>query len=195
MLLQKLVEYASDRIKQTPRLYAERPIRYVVELDADGNPLSAEPTDTADRSDRRTRNGTRRLAPQVQRTVAIKPLLLADRADYTFGRTRVADRSEQQAQKRNAAYMEVLKRCAAATRAPAVAAVLRFLSNDPFSRLMLPGDFDESAALTFRVEGTFVVDLPAVHEFWAREHSLDGSGGSYHAQCMVCGRDGPVLER
>ena len=193
MLLQKLVEYASDRIKQTPPLYAERTIRYIVELDTDGNPLSV--TDTSDSSNRRTRNGASRLAPQIQRTVAIKPLLLADRSDYTFGRKRVTDRSEQQAQKRNAAYMEVLKRCAAETGEPAVAAVLRFLSNDPFSRLMLPGDFDESAALTFRVEDSFVVDLLAVREFWARDHSLCGSGGSYHAQCMVCGREGPVLER
>lgn len=193
MLLQKLVEYASSRIEQTPRLYAERPIRYVVELDTDGNPLSM--TDTSDCSNRRTRNGTSRLAPQIQRAVVIKPLLLADRSDYTFGRKRVTDRSEQQAEKRNAAYMEVLKRCAVETEEPAVAAVLRFLSNDPLTRLMLPCDFDESAALTFRVDDSFVVDLPAVREFWAREHSLDGSGGSDHAQCMVCGREGPVLRR
>lgn len=193
MLLKKLVEYASGRIEQTPRLYAERPIRYIVELDTDGNPLSV--TDTSDNSDRRTRNGASRLAPQMQRTVAIKPLLLADRSDYTFGRKRVTDESDQQAQKRNAAYMDVLKRCAAETAEPAVAAVLRFLSNDPFSRLLLPDDFDESASLTFRVENSFVVDLPTVREFWAREHSLDGGSGSDQAQCMVCGREGPVLER
>lgn len=190
MLLQKLVEYA-DRIKQTPSLYAERPIRYVVELDADGNPLGL--TDTADPSDRRTRNGARRLAPQVQRAVKIRPLLLADRADYTFGRRRAADSSERRAQECNAAYMDVLERCATTTMESAVAAVLRFLRNDPLSRLTLPNDFDESAALTFRIDGSFVIDLSAVREFWAREHSLDGSGRG--SQCLVCGREGPVLQR
>ncbi len=191
MLLQKLVEYASHRVEPTPPLYEERPIRYVVELDANGDPLSTEPTDTADASDRRTRNGARRLAPQVQRTAAIKPLLLADRADYTFGRKRQADSSERQAQERNAAYLEMLGRCAAETEEPAVTAVLRFLGDDPLSRLLLPDDFDESATLTFRVGGSFVVDLPSVREFWACEHRSDGA----HAQCMVCGREGPVLER
>ena len=194
MLLQKLVEYASSRMEQTSQLYAERSIRYVVELDVDGNLLSL--TDTADRSDRRTRNGARRLAPQIQRAVAIRPLLLADRADYTFGRKRVTDSSERQAQERNAAYMDVLKRCAAETREPAVATVLRFLDNDPLSRLLLPNDLDESGALTFRVGGAFVVDLPAVRAFWAREHSLGRSGGdSDRSHCMVCGRQGPVLKR
>lgn len=192
MLLQKLVEYASDRIEQTPSLYAERPIRYVVELNADGNPLGL--TDTADPSDRRTRNGARRLAPQIQRTVKIRPLLLADKADYTFGWKRAADSSERRAQECNAAYMDVLDRCAATTVESAVAAVLRFLRNEPLGRLTLPDDFDESASLTFRVDGSFVIDLPAVREFWAREHSLTGAMTA-SAQCLVCGREGPVLER
>ena len=192
MLLQKLVEYATDRIEQTPPLYTERPIRYVVELDADGNPLGV--TDTADLSERRTRNGARRLAPQVQRTVAIKPLLLADRVDYTFGRMRAADSSERQVQERNAAYADALERCADATGEPAVGTVLHFLRNDPLSSLALPEDFDDSAALTFRVDGSFVIDLPAVQRFWAREHSVGGSG-SGGAQCLVCGREGPVLKR
>ena len=193
MLLQKLVEYASDRIEETPTLYAERPIRYIVELDADGNPLSL--TDTADRSDRRTRNGASRLAPQIQRTVAIKPLLLADRADYTFGRMRAADRSEGQVARRHAAYMDVLKRCAIATEEPAVRAVLHFLGNAPLNRLALPDDFDESAPFSFRVDGSFVMDLPAIQQFWAREHSLEGNGSGERVRCLVCGREGPVLER
>ncbi len=193
MLLQKLVEYALDRIEQTPPLYADRPIRYIVELDADGSPLSL--TDTADRSDRRTRNGASRLAPQIQRTVAIKPLLLADRADYTFGRMRTADNSEGQAAKRYSAYMDVLERCAIATKEPVVKAVLYFLDNDPLNRLALPDDFDESASFTFRVDGSFVIDLPAIQQFWAREHSLDGNGSGEGVRCLVCGRQGPVLER
>lgn len=190
MLLQKLVEYA-DRIERTPPLYAERPIRYVVELDGEGNLLGL--TDTADPSDRRSRNGTRRLAPQVQRSVAIKPLLLSDRADYTFGKPRGAD-TEEQALKRHQAYMNMLERCAVTTGEPAVAAVQRFLRNSPLGAIQLGGDFDESAALTFRVDGAFVIDLPSVQEFWANEHSLGGDGGN-GAQCLVCGREGPVLGR
>ncbi|MCY4599738.1 MAG: type I-C CRISPR-associated protein Cas8c/Csd1, partial [Acidobacteria bacterium] len=190
MLLQKLVEYA-DRIERTPPLYTERPIRYVIELDSAGNLLGL--TDTADSSDRRSRNGARRLAPQVQRSVAVKPLLLSDRADYTFGRPRGAD-TEEQALKRHQAYMGVLERCAAATGEPGVAAVQRFLRNAPLGAIQLGGEFDESAYLTFRVDGAFVIDLPSVQEFWANEHSLGGETGN-STQCLVCGREGPVLGR
>ena len=190
MLLQKLVEYA-DRIERTPPLYTERPIRYVIELNSAGNLLGL--TDTADPSERRSRNGTRRLAPQVQRAVAVKPLLLSDRADYTFGRPRGTD-TEEQALKRHQAYMGVLERCAAATGEPAVAAVQQFLRNAPLGAIQLGGEFNESAALTFRVDGAFVIDLPSVQEFWANEHSLEGETGN-GAQCLVCGREGPVLGR
>ena len=71
MLLQRLVEYG-ERIEPTPPLYAERAIRYIVELDGNGVPVSSEPTDTAVLTDRRMKGGTRRLAPQIQRTVAAK---------------------------------------------------------------------------------------------------------------------------
>ena len=193
MLLQRLVEYGK-RIEPTPPLYAERPIRYIVELDGNGVAVSSEPTDTAVLTDRRLKGGARRLAPQVQRTVAIKPLLMADRVDYTFGKSRLVDSGGGQEQRRHHAYMEMLERCAAATQEPAVESVRCFLTNDPLSHLRLSDDFDESASLTFRVDGAFVIDLPSVRQFWAAEHSL-GRGDGDGAQCLVCGSYGPVLDR
>ncbi len=192
MLLQKLVEYASDRIEQTPPLYGERPIRYVVELDADGNPLGI--TDTADPSDQRTRNGVRRLAPVRKRSgTNAPPILLADHAGYTLGLPVISkSMSAQKAQKSYAAYLRLLERCAATTGEPAVAGVLRFLQNAPLSRLTLSENFDGAAALTFRVDGVFVVDVPAVQEFLAEAHRAQGSAEDM--QCMVCGRKGPVLK-
>ena len=84
MLLQKLNEYA-DRLKLPPQLYSETPIRYIIELDDTGRLTNASPTDTANPAESSARRGVRRLAPQVTRAVAIKPLLLADKSDYTFG--------------------------------------------------------------------------------------------------------------
>ncbi len=48
MLLQRLKEYADQRMSLAPRLYTEAPVRYVIDLDAQGRLLNPEPIDTAD---------------------------------------------------------------------------------------------------------------------------------------------------
>jgi CRISPR-associated protein Csd1 len=203
MLLQRLREYADQRMALPPRLYAEVPVRYIIELDISGRPRNPHPTDTADPANPRTRSGERRLAPQVQRTAATRPLLLADNAEYTFGMIRANDDTDREkrmrrAQERHRAYLEVLSRCATAVQEPAVAAVQQFLHNNPLSQLTLPDDFDPGATITFRVwEGThavFPIDLDPVKAFWAAEHD-PAAQGAHMMQCLVCGRRRPVLAR
>ena len=193
MLLQKLVEYAGQLSDPPPPLYVKRPIRYIVELNQNGEPLIPEPTDTADSSGRRTKRGLRRLAPEIKRTgKVLRPKLLADQADYTFGRSGATGGGDKNTQGRHEAYMALLERCANETKEPAVQSVLHFLRNDPLSRIVLP-DFG-SASLTFTVDDAFVIDLPRVREFWASEHSPGASDGD-RMECLVCGREGPVLDR
>ncbi|MGH3923898.1 MAG: type I-C CRISPR-associated protein Cas8c/Csd1, partial [Pseudonocardiaceae bacterium] len=197
MFLQRLVEYA-DRLDLPPALYSEGPVRYLIELDAAGRLRNREPTDTADPSSPHSHRGVRRLVPQVQRTVGIKPLLLADKAAYTLG---VApddggERVRDRAQICHQTYVELVDRCAAATAEPAVEAVRTFLHNDPLGQLELPADFDPSAIITFRVNEIFPIDLPPVQAFWASEHDPAASGRSAAVmQCLVCGEHRPVLER
>jgi CRISPR-associated protein Csd1 len=94
------------------------------------------------------------------------------------------------------AYLQQLQRCAAATNESAVQAVVMFLGSAPLSSLDLPSDFDRGAMVTFRVDGTFVVDLPKVQDFWAMEndpqHAAQPAGAM---QCVVCGQVRPVLSR
>ena len=189
MLLQRLAEYA-DRLALPPALYSEAPVRYIVELDREGCLLSPQPTDTADPASPRTRRGAHHAVPQVQRSSATRPLLFADNAKYTFGIVRVKGK-EARAAKDHHAYLDLVERCAAQTGEPA-AAVWRFLSNDPLSRLQLPPDFDAGATLTFRVDGSYVVDADPVAAFWAAE---EAHGDSPIMQCLVCGEQRPALRR
>jgi CRISPR-associated protein Csd1 len=193
MLLQRLKEYADRRMQLPPVLYSEASVRYIIELAADGCLLNPRPTDTADPANPKTKRGQRRLVPQIQRTVAVKPLLLADKADYTLGIGGEGARPDRVAAC-HAAYMDVLTRCAEQTQAPEVRAVLRFLQDDPVKNLELPDDFDPGALITFRVEETFVVDLPSVRAFWARQHASDAEDATI-MQCIVCGQERPVLDR
>lgn len=195
MLLQRLAEY-SARLDLPPTLYSETPVRYVIELDAEGRLLNPEPVDTADPSTPRTRRGFRRPMPQVQRASSIKPLLLADNAEYTLGLARDPSKVERVAACHRA-YLDLIGRCSATTREPAVETVGRFLTGDPLSGLKLPPDFDRGATITFRVDGVLPVDLPGVQAFWAAANDPDADPNrpAPVMQCLVCGRERPVLER
>ena len=194
MLLQRLSEYA-DRLDLPPMLYSEAPVRYIIELDRSGRLLNPQPTDTADPSNPRTRRGQRRHVPQVQRSSGIKPLLLADNAEYTLGLAREGSRPDRVALCHQA-YLELLERCARATGDPLVGAVLAFLRDDPRGHLDLGDDFDPGALITFRVDGVFVTDLPSVQAFWAAEHDPSSANAAAPImQCLVCGEERPVLDR
>ncbi len=195
MLLQRLNEYA-DRLDLPPQLYTETPIRYIIDLDHSGAPVTRQPIDTADPANPRTKRGTRLLAPQIQRAVGIKALLFADNAEYTLGLARPASKPARVAACHQA-YRDMVGRCAASTGEPAVAAVAAYLRDNPAERLQLQDDFDRGAMLTFRVAGQFVVELPAVQAFWAAEHDPSNTPGAPAPvmQCLVCGQRRPVLGR
>lgn len=191
MLLKRLEGYAAERMSLPPPLYTLTPVRYVVELYADGTPRKRSLTDTADPSNRATRRGTPRLVPSVQRAVGIKPLLLADKADYTLGYVGENAKPERVAAVHRA-YMEQLGRCVDGTGASHVAAVHRFLNSAEVERLEFPGDFDPGEKITFRVDERYPTDLESVQAFWAAENT---DAAAPVMQCLVCGERRPVLER
>ncbi|MCY3748890.1 MAG: type I-C CRISPR-associated protein Cas8c/Csd1 [Chloroflexi bacterium] len=192
-MLPQLCDYAR-RLDLPPQLYGERPVRYIVELDATGRLLNPQPTDTADATDRGTRNGVRRLVPTVQRAVSIKPLLLADNAEYSFGLAR--DPAKQaRVDRAHATYLDLIERCSDSTGDPAVQAIADFLNEDPREQLDLDEDFDRSACVTFRVDHDLPINAPAVQRFWAREHDPARAAGAVIGQCLVCGSRRPVLRR
>ena len=90
MLLSKLKEYADERLEDhpPPPLYANTPVAWIVMLDSDGRPLSPQPISRIDPSTTRGKRSLDMAAPEVKRSgISPKPLLLADRADYSFGMT------------------------------------------------------------------------------------------------------------
>lgn len=205
MLLQRLSEYA-DRIGLPPTLYNETPIASIIDLD--GGSGRATLISTLNPANLREKRGIRRLAPQIARAVGIKPLLLADNAEYTFGLPRPIKPEDTNAEKEvkrlvrvadcHAQYMDILTRCATVTHEPAVETVRAFLTSpNSAAQLDLPDDFDRGGLITFRVDGVFPTDLPAVQAFWAAEHDPASSTTQpvKTMQCLVCGQQRPVLER
>jgi CRISPR-associated protein Csd1 len=196
MLLKRLAEY-SARLESRPMLYGEVVVRYIIELNSVGRPLSPEPTDISNPATPRTKRGQHRLMPQIQRSRGVNPILFADKAEYTLGITSGSTKHAARITKCHRAYMSILGRCAERTGLLEVRAVWHFLEGTPLSKLELGEDFDGAAALTFRVNGIFPSDLPAVQRFWAEEHNPanPASREARMMQCIVCGETRPVLSR
>jgi CRISPR-associated protein Csd1 len=192
MLLQRLESYA-DRLDLPPRLYSENPVRYIIDLDRGGRLLSPAPIDTADPSTAAARRGARRQVPSIQRTASVKPILLADRANYVFGYV-VDDARSERAASCHSAFMALLDRCVLGTGERAVRAVQTFLSGDPLDQLQLGDGFDAGATITFRVDGVFPVDLPSVRSFWADENDR-AKASAPTMPCIICGHKRPAMER
>ena len=219
MLLNKLQEYADERMTaQLPPLYAMTPVAWIVPLDSDGAPLASQPISRIDSSNPRGKRGLDMAAPEIQRAAGIKPLLLADKGTYTFGRTEDSDLCEAErqrlaeddpdayrkmierqarAKKAHKAYREMIDRCAAQTEEPAVLAVQRFYEHGGADLLDLDDQWDYGLKVAFRVQfaddtSCHPHDLPSVQRFWLSEHE---PGRSDPGQCVVCGEHKPVLDR
>ena len=198
MLLSKLKEYADERMneEQPPPLYASTPVAWIVALDADGKPLSPHPVSRVDPSTTRGKRGRELVAPEVQRSSGIRPLLLADNGEYTFGRARDPAKQALVDQK-HAAYRALVERCATATEEPAVLAVRRFYERGGVEQLDLDDEWDYGLKVTFEVnleDGSRCrpIDLPSVQAFWLSENTPDSDASD---QCLVCGESSPVLDR
>ncbi len=193
MLLQRLVEYADRQDDLAPPLYTKAWVRYVIELDKNGEILNPKPIDLSEQGSKR---GQRRPVPNVQRTVAVKPLLLADNAEYTFGLAREKSRPER-VEKCHTAYMALLEECVTTTADPFAAAVLSFLRGDPVSQLDLSEEFDRGATIIFRIHDIFPHRRSVVQRFWARHNAPQTTGkkATREMQCIVCGENKPVVKR
>src|SRR5579859_435291 len=188
MFLEKLSEYA-EQITMPPSMYQSTSIRYVIRLDTDGNYLSIE--EHVNEKNKLTFSCN---APSCKRSSGIKPKLLVDNGEYTFGIGR--EKSDpRRVQEQHAAYVTQICECAVATREPSVIAVTYFLRSLDVGRIIRekPG-FDPSANVTFRVNGCYPFDLDSVKSYWAKKAAAADDGGPM-MQCLVCGEMRPPVER
>ena len=197
MLLSKLREYADQQMEEwLPPLYASTPVAWTIALTVDGRPVTPRPISRVDPSTARGKRGVEMIAPEVQRAAGIKPLLLADNGEYTFGRARDSGK-QKRVDQAHQAYLDLLHRCAVATEEPAVLAVQSFYEHGGVDLLDLEDDWDYGLKVTFEVfleDGSVCrpIDLPTVQAFWLSEHAPDSDSIE---QCLVCGEHRPVLDR
>lgn len=186
MLLQRLVEY-SRRLDLPPSMYAPTRIRWLIQLDVEGNFLGLVQTTGGRRGKDR---GKEFLAPHVTRSSGVRAKLLADNAEYVLSIARDASKTER-ATECHHAFVELVADCARKTAEPAVEAVKRFLSwLDAGGEIDLPADFDSGDVVTFSVGGDLPMQSSGVQRYWAATTcaSTEEDGAERDIlECLVCG--------
>lgn len=199
MLLEALVKYAELELGQKlpPSGYQMQPVRYVIDLSSDGQYLGP----IRDTASKEATRGEQRLAPHVKRSVGIAPKLLADTGEYVLGIPRNDPRKPPKPERvaeQHRQFVEMVRACADATGEPAVRAVATFLEAGALIPEADLAGFDAGQTITFRVDGRFPIDLPAVRSWWADQRAAPAAKerGEPVPQdvCMVCGEQGPVLK-
>ena len=186
MLLQKLVEYSERLTDIAPPGYSPKPVRYLIELDGKGNLRNAHPIDLSDKDNKR---GHTFSVPHTVRSSGVKPLLLADNAEYTLGVVREGSKPEQAIQ-RHEAYVALVAECAEKTKDSATAAVLHFLQSNPTAQINFSEDFDPKETILFRVDAEMPTNRKTVQSFWSERNAEDGD----IMQCLICGQQRVALK-
>jgi len=194
MLLEKLCEYA-ERLDLPPTMYVKTAIRWLIDLDLQGNLHGFVATEG--RGGKRDR-GKEMLAPHIGRSSGVRAKLLADNGEYVLGVAREKSEPGRVAQC-HADFVDLVKQCADATQEPMVQAVFRFLERLPVTSLTLPADFDPAHVLTFRVNVILPIDLSSVRRFWASTAISSDADSSEPVsdlmQCLICGEVRPPVKR
>lgn len=176
MLIQALARDASSLVRDVPSMYETKEVHWVVDLAEDGRYLGCVRTT----GDSGSSGGKRMMVPTLKRTSGIRPILLADTAEYTFG---VGDDSGGTVQQKHSAYVELLQECAEETQLASVEAVLKYVvsvqKNPPKSEIQ------PREVVTFRVGGSYPMDEERVRAFWSKK--AGSLGDSQERECVVCG--------
>lgn len=190
MLLNRLAAYTQDRLERQPVMYVSRPVKWLIDLDEDGKYLGI--TMLSDGTGTRNDRGKPMNLPHVMKSSGIKAKLLSDNAEYVLG-LYDTDEKRERVNKCHQAFLELLGDCAKKTNGKSIQAIMDFyktggLAQDEIKR----NDIQSKDEVTFRVAGGYPFELPVVRDYWAAKSAIDVSS---KGQCVVCGQNGPVLQR
>lgn len=186
MILAKLKEYADTRMDLPPAMYRSQPVRWFINLNAEGQLEGFTPLGGTSKTDKR---GMDFVVPDVIRTGNIKAKVLVDNGEYVLGIGKEGTAtSKVMARFQN--FKEVLQTCYVETQESDVLAVIRFLETwqpSPEQIKKLPLGFDSGDTIAFRVNDNNPAELPSVQQFWARYTSASSDSSPNTAQCLITG--------
>jgi CRISPR-associated protein Csd1 len=202
MILTQLKDFAESQMTLPPVMYSEQKIRWLIDLDLEGN-LNGKfvPWGGDTKANKR---GEPIVVPFIGRTVGVKPKLLADSAEYVLGVGRPDSKPERVADCHQQ-FKILLQKCIEIAQEPKLTAIQKFLDNWQSLQLKecLPEGFsfekfDPSENITFRVDGVVLADsrarIKSIEQFWANYTSGTDGETKDSAPIMTCLITGEELE-
>lgn len=190
MLLNRLTEYAQNRLDQYPVMYVFRPIKWLIDLDEKGKYLGI--TSLTDGKGGKNDRGKLMNLPHVMKSSGIKAKLLSDSGEYVLGISDTEDR-QKRGRECHQAFINLLEDCAKKSREKTVQAIFSFFEQGGIPQNEIEEkEIKAKDEITFRVAGVFPFELTAIQDYWENKCAEDVES---KGQCIVCGRYGPVLQR
>lgn len=211
MLLKALYDYAYSRDLLNDLAFLLKPVRWIIDLDSEGNLIGTGPVDTSDDGKRgKSFHCPRTSKPKNGGDVAE---FLADGIPALFGLETDSKKSDQKSEdKRNTKRKDFRALIAACSRElPIVLPCLRFLDGvkevPPFLRMqdgkwMITPAVGEPVELksdnfTFRVAGTLLLAEEDVRDWWRKQYQAEieeTARDSSKGRCIVTGKAAqPIL--
>jgi CRISPR-associated protein Csd1 len=206
MILTKLKEYADTQMQLPPAMYNKRTVAWLISLTADG---VLEDCICWKGSTKETKNGRMMTAPDVGRTVGVKPKLLVDSGEYVLGISRSTTKPDRLIECHQQ-FKTLVQKCADETGEEAVKAIAKFLASPDlaqaqakFTQLQQEKQFDPAETLTFRVGGKIPANAEEnfhnIEQFWANYTAggevEDAKNPSPVMTCLVTGENTIVEQR
>lgn len=198
MIVQALVEYY-DRLAANPTSgvapigWVDKPIGWLIRLDAEGHPKALESTYESE--------GKKRVAhvyrvPEGEHKQGINPRLLWDNAEYVFGISKEGAKNPEKAAEKAKAFRERIATLGLESLKPvetflanAPAETLQALDGNRYSELMA----DAGALISFRLAGDLgpVCDREDVKAAYERVRTETVAEAR---RCIITGKTGPITQ-
>lgn len=219
MLLQALYDYAHSRNLLNDLAFAPKAVRWIIDLDADGNLIGTGPVDTSDDGNR----GKNFSCPRTSKNKNAGGVaeFLAEGLPALFGRevdlkklTKLSESKRKAREDNNAekqrAFRSLLESCA--QEIPSVKSCVRFLDvvrdtppflskkDDAWWLAPAAGEPVKLGAdnFSFRVNGNLLLEDPAVRDWWRKQYQAEIEETARKAEkgrCIVTGKAGqPILD-
>ncbi len=215
MILTKLKEYVDRQMalppneremELPPAMYNKRTVGWLISLTSEG---ALEDCICWKGDTKQTKKGHNIVAPDVGRTVGVKPKLLVDSAEYVLGIGRPTTKPDRLADC-HGQFKALVQTCAEETGEVVMDAIATFynssdleIAQEKFTQLLESKQFDPSETITFRVGGKIPAHADegfhAIEQFWAKYTSRGENDGDNSQNpimtCLVTGEETIVEQR
>lgn len=191
MILHALCELArAEKLIDDPD-YERKRVSWVVRLREDGSFVSIDDhrrdlnAGKTDRTGRPKSVGKDEYVPfQPVRTRGIRPFFLVDKAEYALG---VHPGGKKAKPAQFAAFRALVEACAKDTTAAGIRAVAVFLQSIAETPPALPPQARDGDLYAFKINDTFIHELPEVREWWRAQRDIGRTDGLTSDRCLVTG--------